>query len=348
MIGQDIDLNDYLYEQQEQEAFKLLNINIGLNQKAGKLKLILIISLYPGEGKTSVAINLAFAAAKAGNKVLYVDADLRKSGDLNYEGDGGTKGLTDINEDMEVDEVIRNTSLYNLKYVTIGTSPVDPVVYLHSKEFDRFLQEASQKYDLVLIDSIALENYADSSIIASKVEGVLIVARYQKTRYKDIERIKWQMDNVGAHLIGIVINRVKRRDYKHYFILRNHDKNLAREADKYTNDMDNEKNRKLAALNAEIAEMVQINEMLKNDIANLNSVLLGCQKAEEAISGALTQAKVRAEAIEEEAKKKADEIQEVAETELITKKKKLEELQQYYTTAKHEFGQILDKYQSLD
>lgn len=348
MIRQNIDLNEYISEQPAQEAFKQLNINIGLNQKAGKFKLVSIVSFYPGEGKTSVAINLAFAAAKSGNNVLYVDADLRKSKKLNLKGYGETKGLTDISEDMEIDEVICNTSLNNLKIVTPGTNAVDPVVYLQSKEFNRFIEWVSQQYDLVLIDSIALENYADCSIIASKVDGVLIVARFQKTKFKDIERIKWQMDNIGARIIGIVINRVKRRDYKHYFIFRNNIKNIAREADEYANDMDNGHKRKLAALNAAIAEILQINETMKNDVADLNSVLLNYQKAEEVLSGTLIQAKVIAEAIEEDAKKRADEIQYVAETELIAKKKKLDELLKYYTNARTEFEHIIQKYQSLD
>ena len=218
MSKQNVDITDHL-NTPAQESFRVLSTNLELNKKHGKLKVVSIISFNPGEGKTSVAINSAIAAAKSGVKVLYVDADLRKPGNLKRHGDESTKGLTNYHEEIEVDDIICQTCIDNLKYVTAGNRLVDPVEFLSSQIFVAFLDRASHQYGMVFIDSPSIGCYVDGAIIASKASGVLIVTRSYKTRYKDIERIKWQMENVGANIIGIVVNRVERVDYKSYFIL---------------------------------------------------------------------------------------------------------------------------------
>lgn len=219
MTKQFIEIADYCYfKQPAQEAFKVLSTN--LDQLTGdnkKLEVISIVSYNPGEGKTSVAINLAIAAAQTGNRVLYVDADLRKSKKLKSHQDDSLKGMSDICQEMEIDDFICQTDIERLDYVTSGNKPVDPIVFLYSKIFDWFLKSASHQYDIIFIDSSPMANYVDGAIIAKKSSGVLVVTKSQKTQYKNIERIKWQLDNVGANIIGIVINQVTRREYKSYF-----------------------------------------------------------------------------------------------------------------------------------
>lgn len=207
------------------ESFNLLNTNIGINKKSEGLKLISIISFDQGEGKTTIALNLAMAAAKSGSMVLFVDADLRKPANIKSDFDDSTRGLTELYEGAEIESVICETNISNLKYITAGIKPVEPGEFLCSQVFDEFLEYASRQYDLVVIDTPFMGCYADSAIIASKVSGVLVVARFHKTSYKNIERIKWQMANVGANIIGVVVNQVKRQDFKSYFILRKTSKN---------------------------------------------------------------------------------------------------------------------------
>ncbi len=227
MSKQNVDITDNL-NTPAQESFRVLSTNLELNKKREKLKVVSIISFNPGEGKTSVAINSAIAAAKSGARVLYVDADLRKPTKLKRHGDESTKGLTNYREEIEVDDVICQTGIDNLKYVTSGNRLVDPVEFLSSQIFVAFLEKASHQYAMVFVDSPSSGCYVDGAIIASKASGVLIVTRSHKTRYKDIERIKWQMENVGANIIGIVVNRVDRVDYKSYFILKNNYKYLVK------------------------------------------------------------------------------------------------------------------------
>lgn len=222
-----IDLSNYL-NSPAHEAFRVLSINLEFNKNHEKLKTIALVSYNPGEGKTSVALNLAIVASRSGNKVLYIDADLRKPNQLKRHGDANIIGLTDILENMEPEEIICQTNLENLDYVTTGNWLVDPVEFLSGPMYDSFMEGVSKRYDMIFLDTPSMGNYVDGAIIASKASGVLIICRGQHTSYKNMERLKWQMKNVGANMIGIVINRVHRRDYKDYFLLNNNYKFLAK------------------------------------------------------------------------------------------------------------------------
>lgn len=116
------------------------------------------------------------------------------------------------------------------------------------------------------------------------------------------------------------------------------------EVDKHLADMEDDYNKKLLELKAEITDFMQINERLKVELERANSQLYSYQKAEKAVAEALIKAQIRAEAIEEDAMKKADEMRKEVEMELVAKKKKLEEMQTNYAKAKNEFEQIINKY----
>lgn len=120
----------------------------------------------------------------------------------------------------------------------------------------------------------------------------------------------------------------------------------ANEVDKHLADMENEHNQKIDALKDEIADFERINEQLNLEINNLKNELSGYQKAEKAVAEALIMAQIRAEAIEEDAKKKVDEIQKEAETELAAKRNKLDELHNNYFKARNEFEMIINKYRN--
>lgn len=212
MSKQSVDISEYL-NTPALEAYRVLNANLSSNKKA---KVILVISFYPGEGKTSVAINLAIAGAKSGTRVLYVDADLRKPRQLKRHG--AAVGLMNFSNETGLEDVICRTNVENLEYVSAGNALTDPVEFLSSLSFKGFVEAVSQQYDLVVIDSSSLGKCVDGAIIAAKVSGVLVVTTSQKTSYKNIEQIKWQMRNVGATIIGIVINRIEKRDFKSYFV----------------------------------------------------------------------------------------------------------------------------------
>lgn len=215
MSRQTIDISAYL-NIPSPEAFNFLNVNVVLNKSTNNLKTILITSYKDGEGKTTVAMNTAIASAQSGLKTLYVNADLRKKDNTQHIKENVT-GLSNYLALNPLEEIIADTIVENLSYVGVGTNYKDPVEFFYGKDFDAFLRMASSQYDIVFIDSSSVGSYVDSAIIASKVSGVLIIAIPRKTTYQNIERIKWQMEKVKAHTIGIVLNRVPRMDYKSYY-----------------------------------------------------------------------------------------------------------------------------------
>ena len=208
------------------EAFRILSANLVFNKKT--LNVISVTSFNPGEGKTTVAMNLAIANATSGTRVLYVDADLRKPRQLKRYGADNALGLTDFSPETELKDVISQTDIENLEWVTAGNRRVDSLEFLYSPSFDKFIEATSQQYQMVVIDSSSIGKFVDGAIIASKVAGVLVVTRSNLTRYKNIDRVQWQMKNVGANIIGIVINRVEKRDFKSYFVLQDNSSDLTK------------------------------------------------------------------------------------------------------------------------
>lgn len=216
MNKQIIDISDQI-KISAQEAFRFLSTNLILDNKNRDLKAISISSFKPREGKTTIAINLAVALTKTGLKILLIDADIRKTRELKPHNDV-LIGLTNYHQGNEIDEYIFDTNVKNLKYVMSGTHTVDSIELLSGKHFDSFLNNTRTQFDMIVIDTPSTGLYADGIIIASKSSGTLIVANSSKTSYTNIERIKWQMNNVEANVIGLVLNQVPRSDYKSFSI----------------------------------------------------------------------------------------------------------------------------------
>ncbi|MDA8442934.1 MAG: CpsD/CapB family tyrosine-protein kinase [Peptococcaceae bacterium] len=231
MCAQTIDVTDYL-NAPVQEAFRVLSANLALKSKAERWKTISICSFNPGEGKTAVAFNLAIIAAKSGSKVLLVDGDLRKPNHLKRHGDENIIGLTNYDATMKLEDIVCATGVENLTYVAAGNKLIDPIEFLSGNDYGTFLKTAVQKYDIVFVDSPAIGNYIDAAVIGSKVSGVLVVVKAQKTKYQNIDRIKWHMGNANANIIGIVLNKVDKVDFRAYFNLHNNYKSLAKHINK--------------------------------------------------------------------------------------------------------------------
>lgn len=198
-----------------QEAYSFLSTNLTLKNNQQKTNIIAVNSFKTGEGKTTTAINLAIAAARAGVNTLLVDGDLRKTRYISEY----TKGLTDYQPTMDFIEIIRTTKNHSLHYVDSGSNSVDPVAFLSSDLFAAFLKQAALHYQMIIIDTPCSGEYVDGAMIAAKSSGALIVARANKTSYKNIARMKWQMEHVNANILGVVINQVSRSDYKSYFVV---------------------------------------------------------------------------------------------------------------------------------
>lgn len=217
------------------EAFRALRTNLQFLRLEIKGKLFLLTSSFVQEGKTLNVINLALSLAQAGNKVLLVDADLRKPLVHRVFGMPREPGVTDyvlgnyawqevtntISDlmlgDFGIDDILRTPGMDNINIITAGTKPPNPSEILSSSRFKEFLTEANKVYDYVFVDSPPLLPVADAAEIAPLMDGVFMVYTVGKIGRGVLKRAKSNLDNVDAKVLGVILNNVKPEAGPEYF-----------------------------------------------------------------------------------------------------------------------------------
>jgi capsular exopolysaccharide synthesis family protein len=208
------------FSQTVQDAFEMLTLNIHIKNNQRKIQTIALTSCNPKEGKTTLAIGLSISMARAGLKVLLVDADMRKPNSakrLNGVGETSRCGLTDyLTGAMELSKVLNKTNIVNLTYLACGFKHDNSIFLLCSARFEELLNELKNEYDFIIFDTPAISTVVDGSIIVSKVDATLLVVRVGLTIIKDLQNTRKQLEDLNANVLGVVLNRAKRRHYKRY------------------------------------------------------------------------------------------------------------------------------------
>ena len=209
------------------ESYLHLRTYLLLSTAGGPPQTVLVTSGQPGEGKTVTAINLAKSLAQNGSKVLLIDADLRFPRLHSIIELSNTKGLTTLltSKGLDQDLIKENVQKFpfsNLEILTGGPKSPNPADILGSKEMKGLLAELKKHYDHIVIDSPPVLYFADSSIISSFVEAVMIVVRCNQTSRQTILQCKKRLQDVGAKVIGIVFNGIplknlKYNNYNYYY-----------------------------------------------------------------------------------------------------------------------------------
>jgi capsular exopolysaccharide synthesis family protein len=183
------------------------------------IKTILVTSSGASEGKTSVAINLAVVMAQGGKKVILMDADLRRPSVSEKLGVPNNKGLSDLFlGQLEVKDVRTSWDVENVTTIMSGPPPPNPVDLLSSTRMDDILEDLKQDADIIILDGPPFL-VADAGILASKVDGVLLVFRHGYTRREVARNATERFKRVGANVLGVVFNRIPRSGidlYGHY------------------------------------------------------------------------------------------------------------------------------------
>ena len=222
------------------EAFRALRTNLQFLRLEMKGKLFLITSSFVQEGKTLNVCNLALSMAQAGNKVLLVDADLRKPMVHRVFGLSMEPGITDyvlgnyhwkevINSISDVmlgnfgiDNILKTPGMDNMNFVTAGTQPPNPTEILSSKRFKEFLSEAGKEYDYIFVDSPPVLPVADATEIAPLMDGIFLIYTVGKIGRGVLKRAKSTLDNVEAKVQGVILNQVKPEAGPEYFRYHTH------------------------------------------------------------------------------------------------------------------------------
>ena len=200
------------------EAFCALRTNVLFSVAENGMQSAVITSTGPGEGKSVVAANLAIALAKTGQRVLLIDADLRRPRVHQIFARKQQPGLSNLMVGAaKAADVVQQVRVRNLWIVPAGKIPPNPAEILGSKRFHEFLNSLSGHFDWVLIDSPPVMAVADACLIAHKTSGVLFVLGADATSRHVARRALQQLKHARARVFGAVLNRVDLQRNPYYY-----------------------------------------------------------------------------------------------------------------------------------
>lgn len=203
---------------QSNEAYKLLRTNIQFC--GGDVKTICLTSCMPNEGKSNVSFNLAVSFAESGKRVIFIDADLRRSVIVGrYKPDQAVIGLTHYLSGQNLpEEILYATNINNLDIIFTGPVPPNPAELLGSDSFLKLLKKLRAEYDYIIIDTPPLGSVIDSAIVAENCDGVVFVIEANVISYKFAQRVKKQLEKGNCKILGAVLNKVPTNigRYKYY------------------------------------------------------------------------------------------------------------------------------------
>ena len=199
------------------EAFRSLRTNLEFAGVDRPLRLLLVTSAGPNEGKSTIAVNLAATIAQSGKRVIALDADLRRPSLHRFFGVSNQIGLSDLFRDTATLSSVthRVEGQDNLSVITSGSLPPNPSELLASVKMEHILQQAQQAADVIILDGPPTL-VADVPIMAAKVDGVVIVIYPGHTHSDAASATLEQLNRAGARVLGVVINRIPRERAEYY------------------------------------------------------------------------------------------------------------------------------------
>lgn len=199
------------------EAFRSIRTNLEFVEIDRPLKTLLVGSPSPDEGKTTIAVNLAIVIAQAGKRVLLIDTDMRRPQIHERLRLPNRFGLSDIlREHGSLDESLHHLATEGIDVITSGILPPNPAEVLSSERMAKLMEEVAQRYDKVILDGPPFL-ISDAIVLASRVDGVLLVLRARNTSQSVALGVLDQLDRVKARVVGAVLNRVQDTTSNHYY-----------------------------------------------------------------------------------------------------------------------------------
>ena len=203
------------------EAYKTLRTNITFCGE--DVRVIAVTSSTPNEGKTNVTFNLARAFAEDNKRILFIDADIRKSVlEARLGADQEVKGLSHyLTGKAELKDIVYGTKIDHKDF--IGTGPVapNPSELLGNQKLQRLLEWARSEYQYVMIDCPPIGSVIDAAVVARQCDGAVYVIESEATSWRLAQRGKEQLEKTGCKILGAVLNKVemsgKRYGYGKYY-----------------------------------------------------------------------------------------------------------------------------------
>jgi capsular exopolysaccharide synthesis family protein len=199
------------------EAFRALRTNVLSAASTYGVKTIVVTSAHEGEGKSAIVANLAVVLARAGKRVTVVSADLRRPRLHQFFGSKGSLGLADVLAGrVSVSQTLQDVTLatspwiepsgFRLRLLPSGQVPEDPAELLATETLERLLEALAEASDMVLIDAPPILPVTDALVVTRVADAVLFVIGPRSSTHSLLNSARFQLDNVGARVIGVVLN----------------------------------------------------------------------------------------------------------------------------------------------
>lgn len=204
--------NDYFYE----EAIKTLRTNIQFT--GTEVKSIIVTSCYPNEGKSDVLFQLALEIGKMGKKVLVLDADMRKSSYISrFQVKQKIEGLSQyLSGQSQIQDVVYSTNFQGVDIIFSGPTAPNPSELLAQESFVSLVHSMREKYDYVLADTPPIGSLTDAAVVARQCDGAIMVIESDLVSRRVAIRAKEQLEMIGCHILGAVLNKVDLKKNKYY------------------------------------------------------------------------------------------------------------------------------------
>ena len=205
------------------EAYRNIRTNLFFSAPAEDTKAVVVTSGGPGDGKTTTASNLAVVIAQGGKRVLLVDADFRRPMMHKVFGLPCDVGLSNVLiGEATLEDVVQTPEhdgkpIEGLDVVVVGPRPPNPAELLDSSGMQKFLDEARERYDRVILDTPPALLVADASILAARSDGVVLVVKSTKNTRSLARRAREQLEGVRARILGGILNDVRISHLGHYY-----------------------------------------------------------------------------------------------------------------------------------
>ncbi len=203
------------------EAYRQLRTSILLSTAGHAPKSLLITSSLPAEGKTTTATNTAISLAQTGAKVLIIDADMRRPRLHSIFNISNGAGLSTIlsseSTEREMLDIIQYDDLAKLHLLPSGPIPPNPAELIGSEQMANFLKTMGNNFTHVVVDSPPIASFTDGVLIASMVDGVILVVHAGKSSRQVIRRSRQLLQDIGAKIFGVVLNNVNLKSQDNYY-----------------------------------------------------------------------------------------------------------------------------------
>lgn len=192
------------------EAYRTLRTNIQFSSLDRPIQTLLVTSTAPDEGKSIILANLAVTIAQSEQRVVLVDCDLRRPSLHTLFGLNNDRGITNAILDQNDGPLpLQATSVAGLLLLASGPLPPRPADLLGSRRMEALIARLRQEGDMILFDTPPVTAVTDAAVLASRLDGVLLVLQAGKTRRDRAREARQLLEKVKAHLIGVVLNNAR-------------------------------------------------------------------------------------------------------------------------------------------